>query len=75
MEGETKREAGQDHDWSPLSVEFGIRLIEQLVTNGSLSQEDALAIYENSLASISNSAPNEAALLILEAISRQGRKS
>ena len=74
MEGETKREAGQDHD-CPLSVEFGIRLIEQLVTNGSLSQEDALAIYENSLASISNSAPNEAALLILEAISRRGRKS
>jgi hypothetical protein len=53
-----------------LAVEIGVRLIERLVANGVLSEEDAIGVYKNSLASISDPARNAAALRILEAIAR-----
>ena len=55
------------------ALDMGIRLINRLMANGTLTEADAAAVYARTLASISDPALRAATLLILEAKGARGQ--
>ena len=64
----TRDDAHPDAPFEQRALEVGIRLIDQLVANGTLTDADAAEIYARALASISDPDQRAATLRTLEAM-------
>ncbi len=56
-----------DAHFEPSALQMGIRLIDRLVANGTLSEADAAEVYARALANITDPTQCKSTLQILEA--------